>query len=142
MTLTSGMMADTIVSQAILQLAGCSVLAFGIVFEIRCGSVTMPGEGITVAVSKASGLPFPKTKIIVDTCLVVAAVVLGYVYLGAWQWRVVGIGTVFAMIYVGAAVKFIDPHIKWFERVLRYRPGFRRYIFGLARYIYRKNGDV
>ncbi len=109
------------------------LLAIGISLEIRCGSVTMPGEGITVAVNKATGIPFAKAKIIVDITLVVIAVVLGYIYFGAWQWNVVGIGTLIAMVFVGAAVKFIDPHMEWFSRLLYYRPGFRRYIYGLAR---------
>ena len=36
------------------------------------------------------------------------------------------------MIYVGWAVKQIAPRMKWFDRLLNYRPGFRRYIYGLA----------
>lgn len=133
MWITSAIICDSLVSQVIVQLAGCCVLAIGISLEIRCGSVTMPGEGITVAVNKATGIPFAKAKIIVDITLVVIAVVLGYIYFGAWQWNVVGIGTLIAMVFVGAAVKFIDPHMEWFSRLLYYRPGFRRYIYGLAR---------
>lgn len=30
--------------KAVAQLAGCTILGFGIAFEVRCGSVTMPGE--------------------------------------------------------------------------------------------------
>ena len=33
------------------------------------------------------------------------------------------------MIYVGLVVKFIAPHLGWFDRLLAYRPGFRRYLF-------------
>ena len=136
MWLTSALTCDALYSQVGVQLAGCCVLAVGISFEIRCGSVTMPGEGITVAVTKATGMPFPKAKIIVDTSLVAIAVILGYIFFGGWQWHVVGIGTLIAMVFVGAAVKFIDPHMEWFSRLLYIRPGFRRYIYGLARYIY------
>ena len=41
------------------------------------------------------------------------------------------------MYYVGWAVRIASHHLKWFDRLLKYRPGFRRYIYGLARYIYR-----
>lgn len=133
MWITSAILCDSLVSQIIVQLAGCCVLAIGISLEIRCGSVTMPGEGITVAVNKAAGIPFAKAKIIIDTTLVVIAVVLGYMYFGRWQWNVVGPGTLIAMVFVGAAVRFIDPHMEWFSRILCYRPGFRRHIYGLAR---------
>lgn len=41
----------------------------------------------------------------------------------------------FAMVYVGLVVKFVSARIKWFDRVLSYIPGFRRYLFGLLRLI-------
>lgn len=137
MWLTSAVVCDSLTWQVVVQLLGCMVLAVGISLEIRCGSVTMPGEGITVAVSQASGMPFPKAKIIVDTILVALAVATGYVYFGSWQWQVVGVGTLIAMIFVGAMVRWLDPKMGWFTRLLHY-PGFRRSIYGLARYIYRR----
>lgn len=138
MALTAWIDADTIVRQIVVQLAGCVILGIGISFELRCGSVTMPGEGITVAVNKAFGLPFPKAKIMIDCTLVAIAVVISYLYFGRWLWAVVGPGTLIAMIFVGWIVKIVDPHMEWFTHLLYYRPGFRRYIYGLARYIYRR----
>lgn len=137
MWLTSAIVCDTLPWQVAVQLLGCIVLAIGISLEIRCGSVTMPGEGITVAVSQASGMPFPKAKIIIDTTLVILAVTTGYFYFGAWQWQVVGVGTLIAMVFVGTMVRWLDPRMDWFTRLLHY-PGFRRSIYGLARYIYRR----
>lgn len=125
--------------QIVAQFAGCTILGFAVAMEISCGSITMPGEGIQVAISKVVGIPFPKTKIIVDTLLVVIAVCIGYYYYGRWMWNVVGPGTLFAMFYVGTMVKFANGHLGWFKRLLHYRPGFRRYIYGLARYIYPRN---
>ena len=138
MWLTSPIVCDTIIAQVIVQLLGCVVLAIGISFEIRCGSVTMPGEGIVVAINRATGRPFAKVKIGVDISLVVIAVATGYLYFGTWEWQVVGPGTLIAMIFVGAAVRYIDPKMGWFSKLLYYRPGFRRYVYGLARYIYRR----
>ena len=41
------------------------------------------------------------------------------------------------MVFVGVVVRFTDRRIGWFDRVLHYRPGFRRYVYGLARHIRR-----
>ena len=138
MWLTSAVIPETFLSKAAVQLGGCCVLAIGISFEIRCGSVTMPGEGLPVAISRATGMLFSKAKIMVDILLVVIAVVLGYIYFGSWQWQVVGPGTLVAMILVGAVVKILEPRLGWFSKVVCYRPGCRRYLYGLARFIYHK----
>ncbi|MBD5191002.1 MAG: hypothetical protein HDS93_03975 [Bacteroidales bacterium] len=127
---------ESILSQIIAQLAGATVLGCAVAVEIRCGSVTMPGEGIQVAISRVSGKPFPIVKIMVDTTLVILAVISGYFFFDSWPWTVVGPGTLFAMFYVGYVVKLVNPHLGWFDRLLDYRPGFRRYIYGLARFIY------
>lgn len=129
---------DTLIYQIIAQLLGATVLGCSVAAEIRCGSVTMPGEGIQVAIACVTGKPFPIVKIIVDTTLVVLAVISGFCFFGAWPWTVVGPGTLFAMFYVGYVVKLVNPHLEWFDRLLDYRPGFRRYIYGLARFIYPK----
>lgn len=133
--LTDFMISDNLAIQALIQLAGCTIMGIGIAFEIKCGSLTMPGEGISIAFSQVSKLPFPKAKIIIDTTLVILAVCAGYLFFGKWIWSAVGIGTLFAMVYVGLVVKYTTQHIKWFDRVLAYIPGFRRYLFGLLRFI-------
>ncbi len=138
MLLTAWLAPTTLLAKAAAQVAGCTILALGIAFEVRCGSVTMPGEGFPVAVSQVTGASFPKVKIFVDTSLVVLGVVACYAFFGEWQWHIVGIGTLFAMFYVGAGVRVFSQRLGWFDRLLAYRPGFRRYIYGLARYIYKK----
>ncbi len=138
MAATSALVCDTLPMQGAVQFAGCTLLALGVAFEVRCGSVTMPGEGFPVAISRVTGKAFAKIKINVDITLVVLAVVSCYIFFGRWMWNVVGPGTLFAMLYVGLAVKFFSAHLGWFDRLLAYRPGFRRHIYGLARFIYRK----
>lgn len=138
MWLTSVLDYDTLAVQIVAQLAGATILGCSVAVEIRCGSVTMPGEGIQVAIARVTGRPFPTVKITVDTVLVVLAVISGYCFFGTWPWTVVGAGTLFAMFYVGYVVRLVNPHLGWFDRLLDYRPGFRRYIYGLARYIYPK----
>lgn len=139
MWLTSAIECSSLLMKITVQLAGCIVLALGISFEIRCGSVTMPGEGFPVALSRAFGLPFAKAKIGVDIALVAIAVALGYLYFGTWLWNVVGVGTLMAMVLVGSLVRLLDPHMAWFSRLVCYRPGFRRYLYGLARFLYPNN---
>lgn len=138
MALTSGLACTTLPSQLLTQLAGCTIMGIGIAFEVRCGSVTMPGEGISIVISQVAHRPFAKVKIMVDTTLVLLAVAGCYLFFGRWQWNVVGVGTLFAMIYVGLVVRFTSPHLAWFDRLLAYVPGFRRYLFGLARWLYRR----
>lgn len=137
MTLTSGFPLENLPGKILAQFFGCTVLGIGIAFEVRCGSVTMPGEGLPVAISRISGVPFAKVKIMVDISLVAIAVALGYLFFGHWVWQVVGPGTLFAMIFVGWVVKILNPRLGWFDRVVCYKSGFRRYIYGLARYLHR-----
>lgn len=139
MWLTGAMTCDTVAIKAITQLAGCTVMGIGIAFEVKCGSVTMPGEGISIALSTVTDRPFPKVKIMVDTVLVVLAVAASYLFFGRWLWNVVGAGTLFAMIYVGLVVKTVTPHIGWFDNLLHSVPGFHRIRVGLARLIGRRN---
>lgn len=137
MWLTTWLMPSSLIEKIITQVAGCTILGIGIALEVRCGSVTMPGEGFPVAVSTITGIPFHKVKIGVDIMLVVLAVIFSYIFFGAWQWHIVGIGTLFAMVYVGIVVRTASGHLSWFDYTLAYRPGFRRYVFGLARLIYK-----
>lgn len=140
MALTTWLVGLSIPQQVLAQVAGCTILASGIALEVRCGSVTMPGEGFPVAISRVSGVEFPKVKICVDVSLVVIGVSLCYLFFGAWQWNIVGIGTLFAMVYVGFVVRLVGRHLGWFDRVLWYRPGFRRYVYGLARHLFKQMG--
>lgn len=136
MILTSYLNYNLLFMQILAQLIGCTLMGVGISMEVRCGSVTMPGEGIQVALAKVTGLPFAKMKIIVDISLVILAVICCYYFWGKWRWSIIGPGTLFAMIYIGMLVKLFSKRFLWFDKILDYRPGFRRYIFGLAHFLY------
>lgn len=138
MYLTSSFHPEGLAMQVFTQIAGCTIMACGVAMEVRCGSVTMPGEGLPVAISKVTGWQFPKIKIFVDCALVMFAVASCYLFWGEWKWNIVGVGTLFAMFYVGFVVKVMGKRLSWFDRLLCYRPGMRRYIYGLARYIYKR----
>ena len=126
MWLTTWLEPTTLWMQIVAQVAGCTLLGLGIALEVRCGSVTMPGEGFPVAISAVTGIEFAKVKIGVDTTLVVLAVAAGYAFFGTWQWHIVGIGTLFAMVYVGMVVRVAGRHLGWFDHLLAYRPVFLR----------------
>lgn len=138
MLLTKWLVPSVLYTKILSQVIGCTILGVGIALEVRCGSVTMPGEGFPVAISAVTGIEFHKVKIYVDTSLVVLAVIFSYIFFGAWQWYIVGIGTLFAMVYVGMVVRTASHHLGWFDHTLAYRPGFRRYLYGLARILYGK----
>lgn len=138
MWLTTWLIPDTMAAKILSQVAGCTILGIGIALEVRCGSVTMPGEGFPVAISSVTGIPFHKAKIGVDISLVTLAVIFCYIFFASWQWYIVGIGTLFAMVYVGIVVRATSKHLAWFDRVLAYRPGFRRYVYGLAKLLFSK----
>ncbi|MDE5774297.1 MAG: hypothetical protein K2H86_07555, partial [Muribaculaceae bacterium] len=70
MWITSFLSYENILSQIVAQLTGATVLGCAVAIEIRCGSVTMPGEVIQVAIARVTGRPFPTVKITVDTILV------------------------------------------------------------------------
>lgn len=136
MWITSVFSYDALFNQIVAQFMGATVLGVAVAAEIRCGSVTMPGEGIQVAISRVSGLPFPRVKIMVDTTLVAIAVGCGYMFFGSWPWTVVGGGTLFAMFYVGYVVKLVNPHMGGFDKLMGLHSGMTRYVVGLARFIY------
>ena len=137
MAITSLFDAADLLLKIILMVAGSTLMSLGVAMEIKCASITMPGEGLPAALSKLTGKPFANMKICVDIALVAAAVASSYLFFGHWMWNVVGVGTLFAMLYIGMAVKIISHRLGWFDRLLAYRPGFRRYIYGLARYVFR-----
>lgn len=135
MILTTFLITSNIIFQLIEMIIGSSIMALGVALEIRCASITMPGEGLPAALSKLTGKTFANMKIYVDLCLVLSAIISMFLFFGTWKWNIVGVGTLFAAIYCGMAVKFISKRLDWFDRLLGYQPGFRRYFFGLAQYL-------
>lgn len=101
-----------------LMWGGSTLMALGVSMEMRCASITMPGEGLPAALSKVTGKSFANMKILTDIILVALAVTSCYLFFGNWRWNVVGIGTLFAMVYIGMAVKGISRHLGWFDRLL------------------------
>lgn len=41
-------------------------------------------------------------------------------------------------LLVGIVVKIAGRHMAWFDKILNYQPGFQRYVYGLAKLIFRQ----
>lgn len=118
MYLTQIFVTSELSGRLLLMLAGSSLMAFGVALEIRCSSITMPGEGLPAALSRVTGKTFGDMKILTDISLVALAVVSSLMFFGSWQWNIVGPGTLFAMVYIGWLVKVISRRLRWFDRLL------------------------
>lgn len=101
----------------VMLLAGGAILAFGIACEVRCDSLMLAGEGFPLAISKFLKRDFGKVKICTDTFLVTVGTVFMFIFFGHWDWKMVGVGTLVSMFYVGMMVRVFSPHISWLDRV-------------------------
>lgn len=99
---------------------GSVILAFGICLEVKCDVIMLAGEGLQVAISKVLHKQFDKVKIAVDSLLVLLSVVISFWAFGCWRWDMIGIGTLFSMVFVGYIVGLIDRYLaktnKFFDK--------------------------
>ena len=99
------------------------VIAFGIFLYLEANILSMPGEGVTVALSQRTGLKLSTCKIIFDVGVVLTACLLSLFFF--WENDVfwtpdgtncmlqgVGIGTVFIAVFVGVVMKPIMRFLK------------------------------
>jgi len=93
-------------SQLFYCLLSCAVIAFGVFMEVRARVTYLPGEGLAMVLCRKFGFEFGRSKIGVDSALVVTGVLSSLVFLGSVQ----GIreGTILAAILVGYMVRFFD----------------------------------
>ncbi len=94
-----------------------ALLAFGIACEVRCDSLMLAGEGLPLAIAKATKKDFGKVKICSDTTLVLIGIVFMFVFFGHWDWKMIGVGTLVSMFYVGFMVRVFTPHIAWLDNI-------------------------
>lgn len=98
-------------------LIGGALLAYGIAAEVRCDSLMLAGEGLPLAIAKVTKKDFGKVKIFSDTGLVATGVVFMIIFFGRWDWKLIGIGTLVSMFYVGYMVRVFSPRITWMDRI-------------------------
>lgn len=97
------------VSQMLLLLFSCVVVAFGVLLEIQTEIVYLPADGVIVAISKVLKREFSSIKPFVDSSMVIIAAILSIVFLG----YLAGVreGTVISAIIIGPIVKVLKKYL-------------------------------
>lgn len=103
--------------QFIELLVGGGLLAFGIACEVRCDSLMLAGEGLPLAIAKVVKKDFGKVKMCSDTALVAIGVTFMFIFFRHWDWKMIGVGTLVSMFYVGFMVRVYAPHITWLDKI-------------------------
>lgn len=97
------------VSQMILLLTSCVVMAFGVLLEVKTEVVYLPGDGFIVAISKVLKKEFGKVKPYCDVSFVITATILSFVFLG----YLAGVreGTVISAVIIGPIVRILKKYL-------------------------------
>ena len=82
----------------------CFVMALGVYIEIKSNAIILPGEGVSLAVSKVTGIEFGKIKTMFDTSNVIIGAIISLILYKGFQG--IGLGTIFSGIVVGYIVRF------------------------------------
>ena len=93
---------------------GCFMTAFGIFLQVKASFLTLPGEGINLAISRVTKIAFPKVKVAFDCTNVVVAAAVSLACSGALYG--VREGTILAALAVGSIVALFNKLLPRFER--------------------------
>lgn len=121
--LTSKIQVDSYLTQWILCILSCFVIALGVAIEMKAGVATLPMEGLMKTVAQLTGKNFGKVKSTADTTLVVVAVIFSLMFFK----KLIGIreGTIVAAVFIGYLVRYISPKLSFLDRKLAYYNSFR-----------------
>ena len=86
------------------------VIALGIFMYLEANVMSMPGEGVTLALSKRTGLKVSTCKIVFDVSVVTVALALSFLFFG--RLHGVGVGTAVIAVCVGFVMKPIARFLK------------------------------
>lgn len=106
MELLGWVVVHTYWQQWLVCIAGIIFVAFGVSFEVTAKVVTLPGEGMALALCQLIPVKFGYVKIMVDVSLVVIAGALSLIFLHGLQG--VREGTVAAAIFVGMLARQLN----------------------------------
>jgi len=97
------------VSQVVLLLISCVVMAFGVLLEVKTEVVYISGDGFIVAIAKVLKQEFGKVKPYCDVSFVIIAAILSLVFLG----YLAGVreGTVISAIIIGPIVRIFKKYL-------------------------------
>lgn len=87
-------------------LVSCVFIAAGVWLQVKARLVMLPGDGFVLALSTATGQPFPRLKVATDCTYIVVGAVLSLALMGG----LFGVreGTVLAAVLVGPIIKLFD----------------------------------
>ena len=103
-------------SQWIMCLLSFILLGFGVFCEVKAGVVMLPGEGFVNAITKVKENKFSNNKIIVDSSMVLMAVIISFIYFS--ELHGVREGTIAAALAVGFFASIFLKRVKIFDRHL------------------------
>lgn len=93
---------------------GCFMTAFGVFLQVKASVLTLPGEGIVLAIARTTKIAFPKCKMAFDSSMVAIAAVISLATMGG----LFGVreGTVISALAVGAIVGLYSKLFPHFQR--------------------------
>ena len=94
------------ISQWILLIVSCFVLAFGLVIEVKSDITMLPGDGSVVAIGEVLNKDWGKVKPFFDITVVSIGVILALVFIGHLEG--VREGTIFSAVTVGFIIQFYN----------------------------------
>ena len=100
------------ISQWILCIISCFIIALGVYIEVKSNAIVLPGEGVSLAVRHVTHIEFGKIKTAFDSSNFIIGGLLSLLLYGSF--RGIGLGTIFAGIVVGYIVRF---YRKIFENI-------------------------
>lgn len=105
---------DNYALQVMWSVIGCFMTAFGVFLQVKASFLTLPGEGINLAISRVTGIAFPKVKVAFDSTNVVVAAAVSLACSGA----LFGVreGTILAALAVGSIVGLFNKLFPHFEK--------------------------
>ncbi|NLD24096.1 MAG: cytidylate kinase family protein [Bacteroidales bacterium] len=115
--LTSSLVPDNYMWQLVAVVVSCFVMAFGIFLELKADVGLLPGEGLTLVISRAYNKNFGKTKVAIDTTFVIMAISLAFIF----HDRLEGVreGTVMAALFVGTIASFYQKRVLFIDKYLK-----------------------
>ena len=111
-----GMVLQAYWLQWLVCIGGILLVAVGVSFEVTANVVTLPGEGLALALCKLIPVKFGYVKIMVDVSLVVIAAALSFAFLHGLQG--VREGTAAAAIFVGMTARQLNRFMIPFGKIL------------------------
>lgn len=97
-------------------IVGVFMTGFGIFLQVKASLITLPGEGIVLAVSKVTKIDFPKCKVAFDSIQGLTGAAISLIAMGG----LFGVreGTILSALFVGVVVSLFNKILPNFEKAV------------------------